>query len=342
MLGIKLFPGRMRPFLFLGMARVFEKIFNRCFMKQWIARFKSQLEAGGASPHTLRAYMKDLESFRGFLAERLGKEPLLEDISPELVRMYLARRARERQRSTVARELTSLKSFSRFLAREGVAAPEGMLEIPAPKVKQRLPQILSVEEVLELIRTPDYRTALGVRNRAILELLYSSGLRVSELVGLNLMDVRWDLGVVRVSGKGGKERIVPVGDPALEALRVYVERRSELARRILEPEALFLNPRGGRLTARSVARMLDRYITRCSMRRGVSPHSLRHTFATHLLDGGADLRAIQEMLGHSSLSTTQRYTRVSMMRLMEIYDKVHPRAKKPQEGVGFVPKKDDI
>jgi len=148
---------------------------------------------------------------------------------------------------------------------------------------------------------------------------------------LNVMDVRWDLGVVRVTGKGSRERIVPVGDPALEALRGYMERRGELARRILDPEALFLNPRGGRLTARSVARMLDRYIARCSVRRGVSPHSLRHTFATHLLDGGADLRAIQEMLGHSSLSTTQRYTRVSMMRLMEVYDKVHPRARKSEE-----------
>lgn len=306
-------------------------------MRQWINRFKAQLEAGGASPHTLRAYLKDLESFRSFLAETLGREPVLEDLRSELVRTYLGQRARQRQRSTVARELTSLKSFSRFLVREGVLSPDGMLEIPAPKVKQKLPQILSVEEVLELVRTPDCRTALGTRNRAILELLYSSGLRVSELVGLNVMDVRWDLGVVRVTGKGSRERIVPVGDPALEALRGYMERRGELARRILDPEALFLNPRGGRLTARSVARMLDRYIARCSVRRGVSPHSLRHTFATHLLDGGADLRAIQEMLGHSSLSTTQRYTRVSMMRLMEVYDKVHPRARKSEEDSGVFP-----
>lgn len=296
-------------------------------MKEWIPKFKAHLEAGGASPHTVRAYIKDLESFRSFVQERLGRDAIVGDIQAELVRVYLARRARERQRSTVARELTSLKSFSRFLVREGVLGQDRVLEIPTPKVRQRLPQVLSVEEVLELLRTPDCRTVLGARNRAILELFYSSGLRVSELVGLNLTDVRWDLGVVRVTGKGGSERIVPVGEPALDALRRYVERRWELAVRALEPEALFLNPRGGRLTARSVARMLDRYIARCSVRRGVSPHSLRHTFATHLLDGGADLRAIQEMLGHRSLSTTQRYTRVSMMRLMEVYDRVHPRAR---------------
>jgi integrase/recombinase XerC len=152
---------------------------------------------------------------------------------------------------------------------------------------------------------------------------------VSELVGLNVQDLRWDLGVVRVLGKGNRERIVPVGDPALSMLREYVQRRGELASAAGDPAALFLNPRGGRLTARSVARMLDRYIARCSFRRGVSPHSLRHTFATHLLDEGADLRAIQEMLGHESLSTTQRYTHVSMARLMEMYDRVHPRARIP-------------
>jgi integrase/recombinase XerC len=185
-----------------------------------------------------------------------------------------------------------------------------------------------VDEVLELLRTPDSGTVLGLRNRAILELLYSCGVRVSELVGLNLRHIRWDLGVVRVFGKGSRERIVPIGDPALSALEAYVGRRGELTQSGDAPEALFLNSRGGRLTARSVARMLDRYIVRCSQRRGISPHSLRHTFATHLLDGGADLRAIQEMLGHESLSTTQRYTHVSMGRLLEIYDRAHPRAKK--------------
>jgi integrase/recombinase XerC len=185
-----------------------------------------------------------------------------------------------------------------------------------------------MDEVVALLRTPDSKSALGLRNRAILELFYSSGLRVSELVGLNVSDVRWDLGVVRVLGKGNRERIVPVGDPALAALQDYLRRRGELREAAGDAQALFLNQRGGRLTARSVARMLDRYIVRCSLRRGISPHSLRHTFATHLLDEGADLRAIQEMLGHQSLSTTQRYTHVSVSRLLEVYDRAHPRARK--------------
>ncbi len=300
-------------------------------MNSWIAKFQLELETTGASAHTVRAYVKDLKLFEEFVSKRLGRKAEVDDLRVELVRLFLAERVGERQRSTVARELTSIKSFWRFLAREGVSVGDGILHIPTPKVSQKLPQILSIEEVLELLRLPDTRNVLGLRNKAILELLYSSGLRVSELVGLNLTDIRWDLSVVRVRGKGGKERIVPIGGPALQALRAYVERRHEIAPCPTDPEALFLNHRGGRLTVRSVARMIDRYIVRQSLRKGISPHSLRHTFATHLLDAGADLRAIQEMLGHKSLSTTQRYTRVSMSRLMEIYDKVHPRAKKTGE-----------
>jgi|YNPBryantNP2012_1023418.scaffolds.fasta_scaffold00684_6 integrase/recombinase XerC len=300
-------------------------------MDSWIAKFQLELETTGASAHTIRAYVKDLKLFEDFASKRLGRKAKVEDLRAELVRLFLAERVRERQRSTVARELTSIKSFWRFLAREGVPVEDNILHIPTPKVSQKLPQILSIEEVLELLRLPDTKNILGLRNKAILELLYSSGLRVSELVGLNLTDIKWDLSVVRVRGKGGKERIVPIGGPALRALRSYVERRHEIAPCPADPEALFLNQRGGRLTVRSVARMIDRYIVRQSLRRGISPHSLRHTFATHLLDAGADLRAIQEMLGHKSLSTTQRYTRVSMSRLMEIYDKVHPRAKKAVE-----------
>jgi integrase/recombinase XerC len=262
----------------------------------------------------------------------LGQELTVRELDVQLLRLYLARRSQDRQRSTVARELTSIKSFCRFLVREGVMEDHAALEIPAPKMRQRLPQVLSMDEVVALLRTPDSRTVLGVRNRAILELLYSSGLRVSELVGLDISDVRWDLGVVRVLGKGSRERIVPVGEPALVSLKEYMARRGELAASARERGALFLNPRGGRLTARSVARMLDRYIARCSFRRGISPHSLRHTFATHLLDEGADLRAIQEMLGHQSLSTTQRYTHVSMARLLEMYDRTHPRARMADSG----------
>lgn len=297
-------------------------------MKEWIPRFSVYLEVErNASQHTIRAYIKDLEAFRSFARARVGREAGVEEVNADLLKLYLAKKVRERQRSTVARELTSLKSFYRFLVREGVVENNPAHDIPTPKLRRPVPQVLSVDEVMALIETPDTRTVLGLRNRAVLELLYSSGLRVSELVGLNVLDIHWEMGVVRVWGKGDRERIVPIGRPALDALRAYYQRRADLLQPRGELEAFFLNHRGGRLTSRSVARMLDRYIKRCSQRRGVSPHSLRHTFATHLLDEGADLRAIQEMLGHQSLSTTQRYTHVSMGRLLEVYDRTHPRAR---------------
>ena len=303
-------------------------------MSEWIFRFKLYLETEqNASLHTVRAYLKDLTSLWEFAGERLGRDMRLELLDSDLVKSYLAKRIRERRRTTVSRELTSIKSFFKYLVREGVVSVNPAQDIPAPKLSRPLPKVLAVDEVLDLLKIPDSTTTLGLRNRSILELLYSSGLRVSELVGLNLRDVRWDVGVVHVWGKGGKERVVPFGEAAGDAIREYLQRRNHLLRNGEgEPEALFLNTRGGRLTARSVARMLDRYIKRFSKKRGISPHSLRHTFATHLLDEGADLRAIQEMLGHKSLSSTQRYTQVSMRRILEIYDRTHPRARKIEDG----------
>jgi integrase/recombinase XerC len=302
-------------------------------MHTWIARFRAHLEGElNASPHTVRAYMKDLHSFRSFVRDALGREPSVGEIDQQMVLPYLRSRSQHCQKSTISRELTSIRSFCRFLAREGVVSGNPVQELSAPKIRRGLPRVLSVDEVVQLLETPDPRSVLGLRDRAILELLYSSGLRVSELVGLDCRDLLWGLGVVRVFGKGSRERIVPVGGPALVALRAYMDRRGELQRPGAPQDALFLNRRGGRLSTRSVARMLDRYIVRCSKRRGISPHSLRHTFATHLLDGGADLRAIQEMLGHQSLSTTQRYTHVSVGRLLEVYDRTHPRARRTGTG----------
>ncbi len=298
-----------------------------------IARFKAYLEGElNASPHTVRAYMKDLHAFLSFARQSYGREPSVDEIDQDLLMMYLRSRSQHCQKSTVSREITSLRSFFRYLTREGIAARNPLQDLSAPKVRRSLPRVLSLDEIGELLRTPDPRSVLGLRDRAILELLYSSGLRVSELVGLDCRDLLWDLGVVRVFGKGSRERIVPVGGPALAALRVYLERRGELRGPSGDPDALFLNRRGGRLSSRSVARMLDRHIVRCSTRRGISPHSLRHTFATHLLDAGADLRSIQEMLGHQSLSTTQRYTHVSVGRLLEVYDRSHPRARRSDTG----------
>lgn len=298
-----------------------------------IARFRAHLEGElNASPHTVRAYMKDLHAFRSFVRDSSGKEPSVDDIDQDSLMLYLRSRSQKCQKSTLSREITSLRSFFRFLEREGLVSRNPVQDLSAPKVRRSLPRVLSVDEIGELLQTPDPRSVLGLRDRAILELLYSSGLRVSELVGLDRGDVLWELGVVRVFGKGSRERIVPVGAPALAALRVYMERRGELQGPRGDPDALFLNRRGGRLSSRSVARLLDRHIARCSMRRGISPHSLRHTFATHLLDNGADLRSIQEMLGHQSLSTTQRYTHVSVARLLDVYDRAHPRAKRTDTG----------
>jgi integrase/recombinase XerC len=202
--------------------------------------------------------------------------------------------------------------------------------VATPKQEKNLPSFLSVDEVFSLVESPEKSTPWGARDRAILETLYSCGIRVSELVGLSDGNVDFHLGIVRVYGKGRKERIVPIGEKAVEALRAYLPQRDGvLARRKrFGPQApLFINPRGTRLTARSVARILQKHILQSGLLRKVSPHGLRHTFATHLLDAGADLRAIQELLGHVSLSTTQRYTHVSMDKLMEVYDKAHPRAK---------------
>ena len=201
--------------------------------------------------------------------------------------------------------------------------------VATPRQEKPLPRFLSVDEIFALLEIPDQSTVLGRRDKAILEFLYASGVRVSELVGLNLSSLDLDLGITRVLGKGRKERIVLLGSKAIAALRSWLEIRESLQEPEVaedDQEAVFLNSRGKRLSARSVARVVDKYIVRCALLRKISPHSLRHTFATHLLDAGADLRGIQELLGHVSLSTTQKYTHLSLDHLMEVYDKAHPRA----------------
>jgi integrase/recombinase XerC len=246
------------------------------------------------------------------------------------IRKYLSFLHRKNRKSSIARKLSTLRSFFKYLVREQIVPSNPAKGISTPKVERTLPTTLTVDETFRLMESPKSHPEKssggpkekGSRDRAILELLYSSGLRVSELVGLNSNQLDLDLGVVRVMGKGRKERIVPVGMKAIDALKVYLEERGG----IKEEEPVFVNFLGGRLTARSVGRLIKKYTRHSGIFRKVSPHSLRHTFATHLLDAGADIREIQEMLGHSSLSTTQRYTHVSMGKLMEVYDKAHPRS----------------
>lgn len=307
-----------------------------------------------ASAHTVDAYRSDLSQFLAFAAAHVGKRvPTLqpEDLERDTVRGFMADLYRLRlSRASVARKLSALRAFARFLRREGWIHDDPAALVASPKREQKVPAHLSVSEMSRLLDVPDTSEPLGRRDRAILELFYASGLRLSELVGLDLEDVDLHARIVRVVGKGGRERLVPFNQAATASLRVWLKDRAVLGqawrtsqsppprpplplrsvrvRRAVAREPMFLNARGGRLTGRSVQRLVARYMTRCSARFGISPHALRHSFATHLLQGGADLRAIQELLGHVQLSTTQRYTHVNAAQLLEVYRKAHPRARR--------------
>ena len=288
-----------------------------------------------ASPHTCRCYRRDLEGFEDFLKSsgtvlNLSGKVEIEKVDRMAIRKYLSFLHRKNRKSSIARKISTLRSFYKYLVREQVISSNPAKSVSTPKIEKTLPATLTVDEAFRLMEAPqtisekssEGSKEKGLRDRAILELLYSSGLRVSELVGLNSNQLDLDLGIVKVMGKGRKERIVPVGAKATEALVAYLKGRGILG----GDEPIFINSLGGRLTARSVGRVMKRYSRQSGIFRKVSPHSLRHTFATHLLDAGADIREIQEMLGHSSLSTTQRYTHISAGKLMEVYDKAHPRS----------------
>jgi integrase/recombinase XerC len=286
------------------------------------------------SDHTVRNYESDLRQFAGFMQQR-GKQtggeantPLLPGQVDHLdIRAYLASLYRRNAKSSVARKLSALRSFFGYLVRQAEIKQNPADMVSAPKMGKSIPDFLPVDEAFQLMHGPDTDTVLGSRDRAILEVLYSCGLRVSELTGLNLDSLDLELGIARVIGKGNKERVVPIGDKAKRALSDYLKMRGELLAGRTEHRVLFLNNRGGRLSSRSVARLVKKHMQRCNLGRPLSPHGLRHSFATHLLDAGADLRAVQEMLGHVSLSTTQRYTHLSVDKLMAEYDKAHPRSR---------------
>jgi len=303
-------------------------------LKEAIADFGRHIRVEkNLSGHTVTAYLADLMQFQEFLlakgAAGAENDDIPEDIA--LIRSFLVSLYRSKMRKiTVSRKIASLRSFYRYLLREGAVKlnPAELLQLP--RCEKYIPVVLSVDEMVALLSVGFPKDVFGGRNRAMMELFYSSGIRLGELVGMNVADLRFSECLVKVRGKGKKERIVPVGAPALAALRDYLQMRPELVRAASEKmdgEPLFLNARGGRISPRDVARVVEKVVLESGIGRKISPHSLRHTFATHLLDAGADLRSIQEMLGHSSLSTTQKYTAVSVSRLMEIYDKAHPRAK---------------
>jgi integrase/recombinase XerC len=294
-----------------------------------IRRFVAHLETEKrASSHTVRAYVADLAQYAAFLAE--AGAPLVPS-STTLVRAFVARAAGSAGAVSLGRKLSTLRSFYRFLVREGVTDANPARSVASPKRPKRLPAVLPEEEAAALVEAPAaLKGPLALRDRALMELLYASGLRVSELTGLDLGAADLAAGLVRVLGKRRKERVVPFGTAAADALRRYLdEARPALAAEAKGPasSAIFLNHRGGRLTQRSVARRLSAWVLEAGLPRHVHPHVLRHSFATHLLANGADLRGIQELLGHASLSTTQRYTHVEWKHLAEVYDRAHPRAR---------------
>lgn len=296
-------------------------------MDHHIEGFKNYLSSErNYSEHTVKAYLTDIEEFCKVLKDK-GLLPEGEEVPPELdeapVRAYIGWLYTRNSKVSISRKIASVRTFFEYLLRNGVIKKNMAKHVPTPQGEKRLPVFLTVDEAVKLLETPGTDTALGARDSAIMELLYSSGLRVSELTGIDVTDLDLKSGTVKVLGKGSKERLTPIGSKAVEALKKYLRARLELGPK---GDQLFVNSRGGRLTVRSVDRIIKKYAAMAGIPKSISPHVLRHSFATHLLGGGADLRAIQEMLGHKSLSTTQRYTHTSIEKLMEIYDKTHPRA----------------
>lgn len=293
-------------------------------MQRAIAAFLRHLDhERNASPHTIRAYAEDLRQFAGHLDDELGRAARPRDVDHLLIRAFLARLHRHGLKKVSAgRKLATLRTFFGYLCREGILESNPARPLLSPKVERRIPARLDEVDVSSLLEVQG-ETAADVRARAILEVLYGTGIRCAELVGLDLPEVDLEARTIRVLGKGHKERVVPFGRKARAALLAYLPVRAHARP---SSEAVFVNARGGRLTDRSVRRMVSHQITNLSIVRKISPHTLRHSFATHLLERGADLRAIQELLGHTSLSTTQRYTHVNAQHILSIYRKTHPRA----------------
>jgi integrase/recombinase XerC len=299
-------------------------------MQSAIARFLRYLAVErNASEHTIKSYREDLTALATWLVGRSGKAPSPGSLTPLDLRAYVASLYETGYaKSSVARRLASMRSFFRFAQREGLAAKNPAKPLRNPRPDRKLPHFLSTDEIARLLAAPPADEPLGARDRAILETMYSAGLRVSELVGINLDDVDWHTGVVRIRGKGKHERLAPLGSFAQRAIKKWLRLRPCVEEgKNGKAVALFVNRFGQRLTTRSVARMLEKYLKLTGLDLRTSPHSLRHSFATHLLDRGADIRSVQELLGHKSLVTTQIYTHVATSTLRKVYEKAHPRAR---------------
>jgi len=307
-------------------------------MEDLLADFRTFLDVErNVSEHTRVAYLADVEEFNAFLQsrDRVSAHATLLDVNTDTMRAYLAYlHSRKLRKVSINRKISSLRAFYKYALREGKIKNNPALAVQTPKIEKYMPTFLSVDEAFALLEACGSDTAAGLRDRAMLELFYSSGLRLAELAGLDKEDVNFSGALVKLRGKGKKERIVPVGAQALNAIDRYLSATANVRKEFLADSsggALFLNSRGKRITTRSIARIVDEATIKSGIGRKISPHALRHSFATHLLSAGADLRSIQEMLGHESLSTTQKYTAVNINRLMEVYDKAHPRAKNKRD-----------
>ena len=286
------------------------------------------------SEHTRTAYIADIQEFACFLhnSDFIKRQDEIFDVEPENIRQFLSYLYRQKVKKVTAnRKLSSLRAFYKYALRTGKIKNNPAEMIQALKTEKYMPKFLSVDETFQLLNAQGDNSISTLRDHAMLELFYSSGLRLSELAGLNVTDFDFSQTLVKLRGKGKKERIVPVGKPALQSIEDYIKKTAEARKKYEDnmfKNPLFLNARGERITARSIARIVDASMVKSAIGRKISPHALRHSFATHLLNAGADLRSIQELLGHESLSTTQKYTAVNINRMMEVYDKAHPRAKK--------------
>lgn len=295
-------------------------------MESYVNQFINYLaEERGLAQNTLESYGRDLRQFQTYL-ESSNKE-FLKDSNRTTILAYLTNlQAKGRAVSTISRNLAAIKSFYQYLVRERYLEKDPAVNLESPKLEKKLPKILTIGEVEELLKQPNNTLPAGMRDKAMLELLYATGIRVSELISLNISDVNLDMGYIKCYGKGAKERIVPLGSIAAKCVQEYINKgRSKLVR-TYDEAALFVNHHGNRLTRQGFWKIIKKYAQEANITKEITPHTLRHSFATHLLENGADLRSVQEMLGHADISTTQIYTHVTKNHLKEVYDKTHPRA----------------
>ncbi|MDF2928196.1 site-specific tyrosine recombinase XerD [Anaerospora sp.] len=295
-------------------------------MESYVSQFINYLAVErGLAQNTLESYGRDLRQFQSYLQN--SQMDILKDSSRNTILTYLNNlQTKGRAVSTISRNLAAIKSFYQYLVRERYLEKDPAANLESPKLEKKLPKILTIAEVEELLKQPNAFLPAGLRDKAMLELLYATGIRVSELISLNISDVNLDMGYIKCFGKGAKERIVPLGSIAAKCVQEYINKgRSKLVR-TYEESALFVNHHGNRLTRQGFWKIIKKYAQEANILREITPHTLRHSFATHLLENGADLRSVQEMLGHADISTTQIYTHVTKNRLKEVYDKAHPRA----------------